>query len=43
MSQRFGVIPVHPGTLLGEEEIEKICSGNILRVWSEVERIAGAS
>jgi membrane dipeptidase len=23
-----------------EEEIEKICSGNLLRVWSEVERIA---
>jgi membrane dipeptidase len=24
-----------------EEEISKICSGNLLRVWSEVERIAG--
>jgi membrane dipeptidase len=23
-----------------EEEIEKICSGNLLRVWSEVERVA---
>ena len=23
-----------------EEAIEKICSGNILRVWSEVERVA---
>ncbi len=23
-----------------EEDIEKICSGNLLRVWSEVERIA---
>jgi len=26
-----------------EEEIEKICSGNILRVWAEVERVAKAS
>jgi membrane dipeptidase len=24
-----------------DEDIEKICSGNILRVWSEVERISG--
>jgi membrane dipeptidase len=24
-----------------EDEIEKICSGNLLRVWSEVERVAG--
>jgi membrane dipeptidase len=23
-----------------EEDIEKICSGNLLRVWSEVERVA---
>jgi membrane dipeptidase len=23
-----------------DEDIEKICSGNLLRVWSEVERIA---
>jgi len=23
-----------------EEEIEKICGGNLLRVWSEVERVA---
>ena len=26
-----------------EEEIEKICSGNLLRVWAEVERVAAES
>jgi membrane dipeptidase len=26
-----------------EEEIEKVCSGNLLRVWSEVERVARES
>jgi len=27
----------------GEEDIEKICSGNLMRVWREVERIASSS
>ena len=26
-----------------EEDIRKICSGNVLRVWNEVERVAAAS
>ena len=26
-----------------EEDVEKICSGNLMRVWREVERIAAAS
>ena len=26
-----------------EEDIEKICSGNLMRVWREVERIAAES
>ncbi|MBD3856336.1 MAG: hypothetical protein IFK92_07360, partial [Acidobacteria bacterium] len=27
MSRRFRVIPMHPGTLLGEEELEEIIGG----------------
>nr|NIM00045.1 membrane dipeptidase [Acidobacteriota bacterium]NIM63483.1 membrane dipeptidase [Acidobacteriota bacterium]NIO58421.1 membrane dipeptidase [Acidobacteriota bacterium]NIQ29476.1 membrane dipeptidase [Acidobacteriota bacterium]NIQ84135.1 membrane dipeptidase [Acidobacteriota bacterium] len=27
----------------GEADIEKVCSGNLMRVWREVERIAAAN
>ena len=27
----------------GEEDIEKICSGNLMRVWREAERTAAGS
>ncbi|MCW8983932.1 MAG: hypothetical protein OQK55_01210, partial [Thermoanaerobaculales bacterium] len=29
MSHRFGVVPMHPGTLLGEEELEQIIGGYV--------------
>jgi L-fucose isomerase-like protein len=37
MSQPFGIIPVHPGSLLGEEEIEAICG----RFFSALETLGG--